>query len=158
MGESVIFTVMLIEISTIFTPIIMWPIKIILVIDFAGFLFFFFSGLCSEGQGWERAAAHHMDPKVFPTEVSSVCLSCHDRCASVQYTIVHGQCVLFMLWGVHFCSSPRSAHYGTSYLCSSTMLRVGWLCHCPGIVWEPIWNGAHMQLFREHSATVISAC
>ena len=19
-------------------------------------------------------------------------------------------------------------------------VRVGWLCHCPGIVWEPIWN------------------
>ena len=31
------------------------------------------------------------------------------------------------------------------------------LCHCPGIVWEPIRKQAHMQLIREHSVTVFSA-
>ena len=34
---------------------------------------------------------------------------------------------------------------------------MGWLCRCPGIVWEPIRKWAHTQLVREHSATVISA-
>ena len=28
---------------------------------------------------------------------------------------------------------------------------------CPGIVWEPIWKQAHMQLVKEHSATVVPA-
>ena len=28
---------------------------------------------------------------------------------------------------------------------------------CPGIAWEPIRKGAHTQLIREHSVTVISA-
>ena len=32
---------------------------------------------------------------------------------------------------------------------------VGWLCRCPGIVWEPIRNRAHTQLVREHSVTVV---
>ena len=35
--------------------------------------------------------------------------------------------------------------------------RVGWLCRCPGIVWEPIRKRAHTQLVREHSGTVVSA-
>ena len=34
---------------------------------------------------------------------------------------------------------------------------VSWLCLYPGIVWEPILKRAHTQLFREHSATVVSA-
>ena len=34
---------------------------------------------------------------------------------------------------------------------------VGWLCHCPGIVWEHIQKRANMQLVREHLVTVISA-
>ena len=34
---------------------------------------------------------------------------------------------------------------------------VGWLCHCPGIVWEPIRKRAHTQLVREHLDTVILA-
>ena len=34
---------------------------------------------------------------------------------------------------------------------------VGWLCRCPGIVWEPIRKRAHTQLVRKHSITVISA-
>ena len=34
---------------------------------------------------------------------------------------------------------------------------MGWLSCCPGIVWEPVWKQTHMQLVREHSATVISA-
>ena len=33
----------------------------------------------------------------------------------------------------------------------------GWLCHCPGIVCEPIWKRAHMQPVRKHLVTVISA-
>ena len=33
-----------------------------------------------------------------------------------------------------------------------------WLCHCAGIVWEPIRKRAHAQLIREHSATVVSVC
>ena len=37
-------------------------------------------------------------------------------------------------------------------------VRVGWLCCCPGMVWEPIWKRAHMQLIKEHSATIVSAC
>ena len=37
------------------------------------------------------------------------------------------------------------------------VVGVGWLCCCPGIVWEPIMKRAHAQLIREHSATVISA-
>ena len=32
-------------------------------------------------------------------------------------------------------------------------VRVGWLCRCPGIVWEPIRKWAHTQLVREHSAS-----
>ena len=38
-------------------------------------------------------------------------------------------------------------------------VEVGWLCCCPGIVWEPqpITNQAHAQLIREHSVTIISA-
>ena len=28
---------------------------------------------------------------------------------------------------------------------------VGWLCRCPGIVWEPIQKRAYTQLVREHS-------
>ena len=35
---------------------------------------------------------------------------------------------------------------------------VGWLCCCPGLVWEPVWKWAHMQLGREHLAIVVSAC
>ena len=27
---------------------------------------------------------------------------------------------------------------------------VGWLCRCPGIVWEPIWKRPHMHLVRQH--------
>ena len=34
---------------------------------------------------------------------------------------------------------------------------MGWLRRCPGIVWKPIREQAHMQLIREHSATVIPA-
>ena len=34
---------------------------------------------------------------------------------------------------------------------------VGWLCHCPGIVWEPIRKLAHTQLIRKHLVTVVSA-
>ena len=34
---------------------------------------------------------------------------------------------------------------------------VNWLCHCPGIVLEPIRKQAHTQLVREHSTTVVSA-
>ena len=34
---------------------------------------------------------------------------------------------------------------------------LGWLCRCPGIVWEPIRKQAHTQLVREHSVTVVSA-
>ena len=33
---------------------------------------------------------------------------------------------------------------------------VGWLCRCAGVVWEPVRKQVHMQLVREHSATVIS--
>ena len=36
-------------------------------------------------------------------------------------------------------------------------VRVGWLCHCTGIVWEPIRKQAHMQFIRKHSVTVVSA-
>ena len=56
--------------------------------------------------------------------------------------------------------SARSAG-GRCYLNMHTLLtqwvRAGWLCRCPGIVWEPIQKQAHMQLVREHSATVTSA-
>ena len=34
---------------------------------------------------------------------------------------------------------------------------LGWLCRCPGIVWEPFTKWAHTQLVRKHSVTVISA-
>ena len=37
-------------------------------------------------------------------------------------------------------------------------VRVGWLCHCLGIVWEPYRKRAHMQLVRKHSVRVVSAC
>ena len=33
---------------------------------------------------------------------------------------------------------------------------VGWLCRCPGIVWESIRKRAHTQLVRERSVTVVS--
>ena len=33
---------------------------------------------------------------------------------------------------------------------------MGWLCPCPGIVWEPIRKRTHTQLNREHSATAVS--
>ena len=36
-------------------------------------------------------------------------------------------------------------------------VAVGWLCCCPGIVWEPIRKLAHWQLIREHLVTVVSA-
>ena len=29
-------------------------------------------------------------------------------------------------------------------------VRVGWLGRCPGILWEPIWKCAHMQLVMEN--------
>ena len=38
-----------------------------------------------------------------------------------------------------------------------TEVGVSWQLRCPGIVWEPIWKRAHMQLVREHSTTVVSA-
>ena len=38
----------------------------------------------------------------------------------------------------------------------STEVGVGWLCRCPGIVWEPIRKRAHTQLVREHLVTVVS--
>ena len=38
-----------------------------------------------------------------------------------------------------------------------TLDRVGWLCRCPSIVWEPIRKRAHTQLVRKHSFTVDSA-
>ena len=28
---------------------------------------------------------------------------------------------------------------------------VGWLCRCPGMVWEPVWKRAHTQLVRKHT-------
>ena len=34
---------------------------------------------------------------------------------------------------------------------------MGWLCCCPGIVWEPIWKRANKQLIRKYLVTVISA-
>ena len=34
---------------------------------------------------------------------------------------------------------------------------VCWLCHCPGIVWEPIRKRSHTQLVRKQSVTVVSA-
>ena len=34
---------------------------------------------------------------------------------------------------------------------------MGWLCRCPGIVWEPIRKQAYTQLVRKHSVTVVSA-
>ena len=34
---------------------------------------------------------------------------------------------------------------------------MGWLCRCPGIVWEPIRKQAHAQLVRKRSTTVVSA-
>ena len=40
------------------------------------------------------------------------------------------------------------------------MIRFSWsglLSRCPGMVREPIRKRAHMQLVREHSATVVSA-
>ena len=40
---------------------------------------------------------------------------------------------------------------------SLSEVGAGWLCSCPGIVWEPIGKQAHMQLIREHSVTVNSA-
>ena len=36
-------------------------------------------------------------------------------------------------------------------------VEMGWLCRCPGIVWEPIRKRAHTQLVRKHSVTVVSA-
>ena len=36
-------------------------------------------------------------------------------------------------------------------------VRVGWLCHHSGIVWEPTQKQAHTQLIREHPVIVISA-
>ena len=36
-------------------------------------------------------------------------------------------------------------------------LWVGWLCCCPGIVWELIRRRAHTQLIRKHSVTVFWA-
>ena len=35
--------------------------------------------------------------------------------------------------------------------------KLGWLCSCPGKVWESIRKWAHMQLIREHLVTVVSA-
>ena len=34
---------------------------------------------------------------------------------------------------------------------------MGWLCRCPGLVWEPIRKRAHTQLVIQHSVIVISA-
>ena len=45
-----------------------------------------------------------------------------------------------------------------AYTFDPTKSEWGWLCHCPGIVWEPIRKRAHMQLIREHSVIVVSAC
>ena len=39
---------------------------------------------------------------------------------------------------------------------SLTQRGVGWLCRCPGIVWESTQKWAHTRLVREHSATVVS--
>ena len=38
----------------------------------------------------------------------------------------------------------------------SNEVGVGWLCRCPGIVWEPLRKRVNTQLIRERSATVIS--
>ena len=40
----------------------------------------------------------------------------------------------------------------------SKEVRAGWLSHCLGMVWGPIWKRANTQLVREHFATDISAC
>ena len=44
-----------------------------------------------------------------------------------------------------------------TYTFDPTKSRADWLCRCLGIVWEPIRKGAHKQLFREYSVTVVSA-
>ena len=49
-------------------------------------------------------------------------------------------------WQVTTCIHPWTNEVG-----------VGWLCHCRGLVWEPIWKWAHMQLVKENSAMVVSA-
>ena len=54
-------------------------------------------------------------------------------------------------------SAGRRLHLNT-YTSLTQQVGVGWLCHCPGIVWESIRKRAHTQLIREHSVTVVSTC
>ena len=59
-----------------------------------------------------------------------------------------------------FIYNRHQTHPGINWvgaLCANKVI-VGWLCRSSGIVWEPIRKRAHVQLVREHLATVIPAC
>ena len=62
-------------------------------------------------------------------------------------------------WHVKYPVHSAKSAGGRLHLNTHTPLthRVGWLCRCPGRVWESIRKCVHTQLVREHSATVVSA-
>ena len=68
---------------------------------------------------------------------------------------------VFLQWQVKDPGQSAKSASGRLHLNMQTLLtpqsRKGWLCHCSGIVWKPIWKRAHTKLVREHSATVVSA-
>ena len=55
------------------------------------------------------------------------------------------------------CPCFDSVRWYPCFHCPNLEVGVGWLCCCPGIVWEPMQTPAHKQLVREHLATVILA-
>ena len=76
------------------------------------------------------------------------------------------QCLFHPRVSAVACKRPRSFYpkircqvYTWTHIHSwPNEVRVGWLCCCPGKVWEPIQKQAHMQLVGEHLATDVSAC
>ena len=57
----------------------------------------------------------------------------------------------------HSAQSAGGRLHLNTYTSWPNEVGVGWLCCCPGIVWEPIRKRTHMQLIWECSVTVVSA-
>ena len=101
----------------------------------------------------KKESAHKVDKGEFSSPEStlgadsylvSVPPSCY--CSGTQKTLLSLQKVQ-MAGNTETHIHPRPSGVG-----------MGWLCCCPGIVWEPVRKQADTQIVRKHLATVVSAC
>ena len=100
------------------------------------------------------------------------CSSCWDSSNSQPFDHEYGAltnklflCVLTLIWCLFHPRIAAVARKRPRSFCqkrrwqvtSKTEVGVGWLNRCPRTVWEPIRKRIHTQLFRERSATIVSA-